>query len=94
MRRHTLLTLGLVVFLLAALAAKSVLVSMPPVRNEPGQFDANRAKARLAFILGDQAPHPVDSPTNDKVRERLVESLRKMGLRPIVRDQTVCNDFQ
>ena len=94
MRRHTLLTLGLVVFLLAALAAKSVLVSVPPVRTAEGGFDAERAKARLAFILGDQAPHPVDSLENDRVRERLAASLRQIGLTPVIRDQTVCNDFQ
>jgi len=94
MRRDTLLSLGLVVFLLAAFAAKSLLVSMPPIRATPGGFDAERAKGRLAFILGDQAPHPVDSPADDAVRARLVTSLEQLGLKPIVRDQTVCNDFQ
>ena len=94
MRRDTLLALGLVIFLLAALAAKSMLVSMPPVRSAPGEFDAARAKARLAFVLGDQRPHPVDSAADDLVRARLVASLRGIGLEPIVRDQMVCNDFQ
>ena len=77
MRRDTLLALGLVLFLLAALAPKSLLVSMPPARDEPGQFDANRAKARLASLLGDQGPHPVDSPADDRVRARLVATSSK-----------------
>ena len=96
MRRDTLLALGFIILILAALAAKSALVSVPPVRiqNGPDQFDAVRAKARLAFILGDQRPHPADSEADDMVRERLVATLRQMGLEPIVRDQVACNDFQ
>ena len=75
--------------------AKSLLLPSPPVRTvAPGQFDANRAKARLAFILGDQRPHPADSAADDAVRARLIATLRQMGLKPIVRDQFACNDFQ
>ena len=94
MRRDTLLALGIVILVLVALAAKSLLLSMPPVRNAPGEFNAERAKARLAYILGDERPHPADSPADDLVRARLVTTLRQMGLSPIVRDQVACNDFQ
>lgn len=94
MRQGTILALGVVILILAALAAKSLLLSMPPVQTAPGQFNANRAKARLAFILGDQRPHPADSAADDRVRERLVSTLRQMGMKPIVRDQIACNDFQ
>lgn len=96
MRREPLLALGVLILILAALAAKSLLISVPPVRihNAPGEFDAVRAKARLAFILGDQRPHPADSDAGDAVRARLVTTLQQMGLKPIVRDQFACNDFQ
>jgi hypothetical protein len=96
MRREPLLVLGVLILILAALAAKSFLISVPPVRahNAAGQFDAVRAKARLAFILGDQRPHPADSDADDAVRARLVTTLKQMGLKPIVRDQFACNDFQ
>lgn len=94
MRRDTLLALALVILILGALAAKSLLLSMPSVHSTPGQFEAVRAKARLAFVLGDQQPHPADSPGDDFVRARLVTSLQQMGLKPIVRDQMACNDFQ
>lgn len=94
MRRDTLLALGFVILVLAALAAKSLLLSLPPARTGHGEFDATRAKARLAFILGDQEPHPADSPADDAVRTRLLAVLREMGLSPIVRDQMACNDFQ
>jgi hypothetical protein len=96
MRRNTLFAFAVVILVLAAMAAKSMLVSVPPVREhvQAGEFDAARAKARLAFILGDQRPHPADSAADDAVRARLIATLRQMGLNPVVRDQMACNDFQ
>jgi hypothetical protein len=94
MRRSTLVACAIILLVLAALAAKSVLVAPPPLHSGPGQFDAARAKARLAFLLGDQRPHPADSAADDLVRGRLVATLRQMGFRPIQRDQLTCNDFQ
>jgi MFS family permease len=77
------------------MAAKDLLVQPPPLRSQSvaGQFDAKRAKARLAFVLGDQRPHPADSPANDQVRARIVAELSGMGVKPIVRDQLACNDL-
>ena len=94
MRRETGLAFGVIILVLAALAAKSMLLWLPPVHVGPGQFDAQRAKARLAFILGDQRPHPADSAADDAVRARLVATLQQMGLKPVVRDQFACNGFQ
>ena len=85
----------LLVLLLGAMAAAPVLEQPPPLRthNAQGQFDAARAKARLAFILGDQRPHPADSAADDQVRARLVATLTQMGLEPILRDQFACNEL-
>ena len=96
MRRSTFIAIAIVVIVLAVLSLKSMLLPIAPMRqqNAATEFDAVRAKARLARILGDQAPHPADSPANDAVRGRLVAELQSMGLRPIVRDQFACNDFQ
>ena len=95
MRRPTLLLTLVLLALIGAMAAKSLLIQIPPVRAQPGpgKFDANRAKARLAAILGDQQPHPTDTPANDLVRARIVAALSAMGLRPIVRDQVACNEL-
>ena len=95
MRRDVLLACAAILCLLAAMSAKSLLVGIPPVRAEASaaQFDAMQAKSRLARILGDQRPHPADSPENDAVRSRLLTELSSIGLHPIVRDQSVCNDF-
>ncbi|HEY8593349.1 MAG TPA: M28 family peptidase [Sphingomicrobium sp.] len=96
MRRTSLLTIALLALILGAMAAKSWLVQVPPVRahTAAGQFDAARAKARLARVLGDQRPHPADSEASDAMRGRLVAELRALGLQPLVRDQYACNDFQ
>jgi hypothetical protein len=95
MRRSIVLLVVVLLALLGALAAKALLVQPPALRqqNAPGEFDATRAKARLSFILGDQRPHVSDSEADDVVRGRLIEVLREMGLRPIVRDQVACNEL-
>jgi hypothetical protein len=95
MRRPIILLVLVLLALLGAMTAKSLLVQPPPLRghNAPGEFDANRAKARLVFVLGDQRPHTSDTEANDQVRGRIVALLRQMGLRPVVRDQVACNEL-
>lgn len=95
MRRPILLLALVLVALLGALAAKGLLVRVPPLRmqNTEGQFDAVRAKQRLAAILGDQRPHPADSKASDLVRGRLIAQLKQLGLEPTVRDQLACNEL-
>lgn len=93
--RKTLL-LGLIVAgLLAAMAATRWLTLPPAPRTRAAlnQFDVFRAKARLARVLGVQAPHPADTPANDRVRERLLGELRGMGLQPRVDDRFACNNL-
>ena len=95
MRRPVILLALLLAALLAAMAAKGLLVQPPTLRvsNAPGQFDAVRAKERLAYILGDQRPHPSDTAASDLVRARLITQLEQIGLTPIVRDQFACNEL-
>jgi hypothetical protein len=95
MRRSIFLLAILLVALLGAMAVAPLLVQPPALRthNLPGQFDATRAKARLAFILENERPHPADSSADDAVRARLVTVLRQMGLAPLVRDQLACNEL-
>ena len=56
MRRPVILLAIVLVALLGAMAAAPLLEQAPRLRtqNAPGHFDSARAKARLAFILGDQ----------------------------------------
>lgn len=92
MRKIVLLAL-VVAGLLAAMASTRWLTRPPQVRpaNGMGQFDALRAKDRLARVLGDEAPHPADTAASDGVRARLVAELRAMGLQPRVDDRFACN---
>ncbi|MEO7637459.1 MAG: M20/M25/M40 family metallo-hydrolase [Sphingomicrobium sp.] len=85
----------LVLGLLAAMAARAWLVPLPEVRQVPAadEYNAHRAAARLTDILGDERPHPADTPANDAVRERLLVHLSDMGLRPQVRDTVACNEL-
>ncbi len=93
MRRPIMLLAIVMLALLGALALTPRLSAPPPLRESASGFDAARAKARLAVLLGDQQPHPTDTLANDAVRERLVASLRGIGLNPIVRDQFACNSL-
>jgi hypothetical protein len=79
--------------LLAAMALKGSLIALPspPDHSELGMFDANRAAARLARILGDERPHPADSANGDAVRDRLVAEMRGVGLSPRISDDFACN---
>jgi hypothetical protein len=93
LRRSIFVFVALLVVLLAGLAATAVLIHPPELRasSKAGEFDAVRAKARLATILGNERPHPADSFGDDAVRARLIGQIRGLGLNPIVRDQFACN---
>lgn len=93
MRQRSWWLVAVVVGLLLAMASTHRLTEPPQVRaqNADGQFDAGRAKARLARVLGDEAPHPADTIASDGVRERLIAQLRAMGLQPRVDDRFNCN---
>jgi len=79
--------------LLAGFALKGALLIPPaaPLHIAPGEFDASRAAARLQRILGDQRPHPVDSPADDAVRARLIAELQAMGLQAQVHEAMDCS---
>src|SRR5690349_9007565 len=95
MRRSVILFTFFLFALIGLMAAKSRLIELPGLRyhNAADQFVAERAKARLATILGDQRPHPSDTPADDQVRARLIAQLQGLGLTPIVRDQIACNEL-
>lgn len=89
--KRTAIVAGLLVTLLAAMALKGMLLTLPAAGPSASGFDANRAHERLARILGDQRPLPVDSAANDAVRERLIAEMRAVGLNPRITDDFACN---
>lgn len=92
--RQGLSALAVALLLLGALALKGFLLTLPapPAHAEAGAFDANRAKARLARILGGQQPHYADSANDDAVRGRVAAEMRAAGLAPRITDDFSCNN--
>lgn len=83
--------LALAALYFAAFLTKGALDEAPAVAEPQSDgFDAARAVARLARILGDQRAHPVDSEANDAVRARLLSDIAALGYAPDVRDDFSC----
>ena len=95
MMRSALALAASILLLLAAMAVKGELIRLPSPPDAPAadSFDANRAAARLQRILGDERAHPVDSDSDDAVRDRLMTEMRSVGLEPRVTDDFACNGF-
>jgi Peptidase family M28 len=55
------------------------------------EFSGARAAEVLRTLIGDGSPHPVGSPAHDRVRERIVAELRRLGYSPEVQEGTWCN---
>ncbi len=91
-----LATLAVLCALFAALMSAGVAFTLNPVRAEAheGEFDTRTALARLERILGDEAPHPLDSEPHDRVREALLTEIRALGLSPEVREEFTCRSQQ
>src|SRR5262245_62011746 len=90
--RSFLVVLAPLALLFVVLMTAGAVLTPPPVRaaNAAGVFDAAEAQRRLARILGDETPHPVDSAAEDAVRERLLQEIAPLGFAPAVRERFSC----
>jgi hypothetical protein len=83
--------------ILAAILALSIAALRPPTPkplNAPAaEFSAARAIATLHRILGNDAPHPIGSPADDDVRNRIVDELNALGYEPQVQTAFACSGF-
>jgi peptidase M28-like protein len=78
------LTLGLMILLSSP--------SAPKPKDAPlTEFSAGRAREIQANLLGEGVPHPVGSPANARVRERILATLRGLGLTPKVEESFICS---
>jgi len=57
------------------------------------QFSATRARDVLFRLVGDDLPHPIGSPQNDVVRQRIIEVLAHLGYDPQVQTGFACDEF-
>jgi len=60
-----------------------------PIDADANSFSAERARASLVRMLGDEAPHPVGSAAHALVLERLLDELRAIGVEPSVQESLV-----
>lgn len=67
------------------------LATQPPSVDTEHRFDTARAMSHLEVLLGDEQPHPVDSDSNDRVRERLIGLIRALGFSPLTTDEEFCS---
>ena len=98
MRAKTFVSHPLALALLAMLALLGlVLLRMRPpaplpVDAEPTRFSAGRARVLLEQLLP-EAPHPVGSEANARVREGIVARLRGLGIPFEEQRELVCGDY-
>ena len=80
----------------AALFVLTALIYRAPAPLDTGgsseQFSAVRASQILQRLVGDGVPHPLGSPANDTMRERVVRELRAIGLEPELQRGMACHD--
>lgn len=89
---RSLLALPLFALLFFALMAAGIAIAPPPVSENvaASEFDAIEARARLSRILGDEAPHPIDSARQDETRAALIKEIEALGFTPEVRETFAC----
>jgi Zn-dependent M28 family amino/carboxypeptidase len=64
-----------------------------PTTAPTSEFSADRAFATLEQLLGTRIPHPLGSPANEQVRERVVRELKLLGYEPQVQTAFDCGEF-
>jgi hypothetical protein len=84
-----------VALVLLALTLLLVVVRAAPPVPKPesvpaNEFSAGRAGRILADLAGDGRPHPVGSPENARVRDRVIATLRGFGYTPEVQTGFTC----
>jgi len=83
----------LVLLLVTGMAARSRLDADPAAasKGDSAGFLAERALTTLTQLLGDEQPHPVDSPANERVRERIGDALELAGYRAEIQEASACS---
>src|SRR5688572_24798580 len=77
---------------LAAIALSLLLVLAIALWRSYGPAPADdRAMTVLAELIADGAPHPVGSPANARMRERVLDRFRALGYETSVQRRFVCN---
>jgi hypothetical protein len=82
----------IVFFAMLVLAVRSLSPPEPlPLDAPADQFSGLRAAETLKFLLADEKPHPVGSIENRAVHDRLIETLKELGLTPHTQHTVGCS---
>lgn len=57
----------------------------------PGDFSARAAYDVLRSLLAENVPHPVESPANKLIRDRIIERFRQLGYSPQIQSARACS---
>jgi len=90
-RGQFVLVVAALVLVLAAVAIRLAGPHPEPSSTPPGDFSAARARSVLDELLREQVPHPVGSPANQVVRDRIVSRFRALGYETAIQRTFVCN---
>jgi hypothetical protein len=81
---------GIALLLAATLSAYRPAAGRGPTAS-PTEFSAYRAKSILQDLVGSGVPHPIGSPAEAQVREKIVKRLSALGYAPELQSGFVCN---
>jgi hypothetical protein len=86
----TSLRSGLARVALIAVLALIVTITAMRLNGPPPGPPASRAFAILTELLREEVPHPVESPANRVVRDRVIEHFRLLGYSPVIQRAYSC----
>lgn len=78
------------------LACAAALVGWRSLIHPPepgGRFSADSAHATLGELLREGKPHPVGSPENAVVRQRIIDRLTQLGYQPRIQSRFQCTSY-
>lgn len=83
--------------LIAVVLCLSLVATQPPSPKPAGapanEFSGQRARDFLLRLVGDGVPHPIGSPQNDVIRQRIVDVLSGLGYIPQVQTAFECDEY-
>ncbi|MGH9773694.1 MAG: M20/M25/M40 family metallo-hydrolase [Candidatus Acidiferrales bacterium] len=91
--RGVFVALLLLALVLALLRIRLEPPAPKPADSPAGDFSALRAREFLQLLVGDGLPHPVGSPADAAVRQRLVAILKGFGYEPALQTDFACSSY-
>ena len=91
--RRVLFALALVGIVFCLSLAATQPPAPKPSTASANEFSSQRARDVLFQLVGDDLPHPIGSPQNDVVRQRIVDQFTRLGYNPQVQIAFECDEY-